>query len=417
MSDTDKTAPTEEKPQEETKETKETKPVEAEEPKPENGKDNQEEAGNGAVSVEVEEKLKTKIVEQLEYYFGDVNLPRDTFMKGEMAKNDGWIEVTTMLKFNRLKSLLDGVFEEKQHVAAILDCLQSSDLIEVDPAGKKLRRSLEFPAPESRAEDKTVYLKNFPKTETTLDELLEHFKSNYEGVQGVIMRNFNRKTFEKGEIVFKREFKGSIFVVFKTKEQAESLLSQESVKYKGVELLKMMQKEYSAQKLAKFQARAEARKKKSEKVDDDDGPAEGENALPELPANIFVKILGIPEGLSREDIKSSWADFFSNNKEEYQIAFIDFNRGEKDAVLRLDRENAATEAIELISKSENPGKIGIGTGNAEKQLCEVKQLEGKEEEDHRAQVSKQQQMRLTQRKRNANRGRGRGRGHKRQRRY
>ena len=81
----------------------------------------------------------------------------------------------------------------------------------------------------------------------------------------------------------------------------------------------MMQKDHSAQKLARFQARIEARKKKEQ--DDNEKPSEPENVIPELPENIFVKVLAIPEGLSREDIKFSWAEHFASldKKDEFQV--------------------------------------------------------------------------------------------------
>jgi len=362
-----------------------------------------------AMNIKVDDETKAKVLAQMEYYFGDVNLPRDTFMKGEMAKNDGWIELATMMKFNRLRNLLSN-FEEKAFTAVVLEVLQGSSLVEVDSSGTKLRRSSEFPAPEGRGDDKTVYLKNFNKTETTLDELLDYFKKTYEGVEAVILRHYNRKALENGEIVFKREFKGSIFVVFKTVELAQALLDEPKTSYKGVELIKMMQKDYNAKKLAELQARSEARKKKKEQQQEGKTAEEGENQAQELGDNIFLKILDVPEGLSREDIKASWANMFKDN-DEVQIAFIDFNRGEKDAVLRLEKTNAAKQVLDLLAKSDNPTKIAIGKENS---LCDIKELDEAEEKAHRAQVAMKQQMRQMQRKRNTTRGRGGG--HKRRRR-
>lgn len=69
--------------------------------------------------------------------------------------------------------------EESKQIPAMLESIQGSDLIEVDSTGTKLRRNPEMPPPESKAEDKTVYLKGFNKTETTLDELLgKHIKQD-----------------------------------------------------------------------------------------------------------------------------------------------------------------------------------------------------------------------------------------------
>ena len=60
----------------------------------------------------------------------------------------------------------------------ILNALKKSEdtLIEVDLENKKIRRNPEMPLPESEDDEtkklKTVYVKGFEKTNTTLDDLL-----------------------------------------------------------------------------------------------------------------------------------------------------------------------------------------------------------------------------------------------------
>ena len=43
-----------------------------------------------------------KVIRQLEYYFGNANLSRDTFLMGEMAKDNGWVSIDTMLRVSNL---------------------------------------------------------------------------------------------------------------------------------------------------------------------------------------------------------------------------------------------------------------------------------------------------------------------------
>lgn len=42
----------------------------------------------------------------------------------------------------------------------------------MDEGNTKIRRSPDSPLPEKDAEERTIYLKGFNKTETTLDDLL-----------------------------------------------------------------------------------------------------------------------------------------------------------------------------------------------------------------------------------------------------
>lgn len=44
-----------------------------------------------------------KVIRQLEYYFGNANLSRDTFLMGEMSKDNGWVSIDTMLRVSNLK--------------------------------------------------------------------------------------------------------------------------------------------------------------------------------------------------------------------------------------------------------------------------------------------------------------------------
>ena len=76
-----------------------------------------------------------------------------------------------MLKFQRLSKL-------SSEGDVILKALQKSEekLIEVDLENKKVRRNPEIPLPEVEDDEakklKTIYLKGFEKTNTTLDDLL-----------------------------------------------------------------------------------------------------------------------------------------------------------------------------------------------------------------------------------------------------
>ena len=49
--------------------------------------------------------LETKIIRQIEYYFGDHNLNRDKFLQEEIKKDEGWVTLATLLKFNRLAQM------------------------------------------------------------------------------------------------------------------------------------------------------------------------------------------------------------------------------------------------------------------------------------------------------------------------
>lgn len=91
--------------------------------------------------------LEQKIIRQIEYYFGDINLPRDKFMQEKLKEDEGWINLDVLLTFKRLASLSKDANE-------ITGAIKKSEnqLIEVSADGKKLRRSPDVPLPELNEE-------------------------------------------------------------------------------------------------------------------------------------------------------------------------------------------------------------------------------------------------------------------------
>ncbi|CBY16233.1 unnamed protein product, partial [Oikopleura dioica] len=84
-----------------------------------------------------------KIVRQVEYYFGDLNLQRDTFLLDEMKKDEGWVSLDTMMKFKRLAEIVEN---KKESVTDALGSI-GTDLIEISEDKSKLRRLPSKPVP------------------------------------------------------------------------------------------------------------------------------------------------------------------------------------------------------------------------------------------------------------------------------
>ena len=125
----------------------------------------------------------------MQYYFGDYNLPRDSFLR---EQEDGWVTMEGMLKFKRLaqlsmdpEAILKAMRKSKSGLMEICDRLRLDGVPVV-----RIRRSVLMPLPADTEEFKkevqgrTVYCKGFPKKDTNLDKLLTFFK-NYEGVVNI----------------------------------------------------------------------------------------------------------------------------------------------------------------------------------------------------------------------------------------
>ncbi|ESN93098.1 hypothetical protein HELRODRAFT_69844, partial [Helobdella robusta] len=162
-----------------------------------------------------------------QYYFGDSNLARDKFLLEQIKLDDGWVSMETLLKFNRLKQITEDP-------AVVVDALKKSTagLIEISEDKLKIRRDPSKPLPTStkdsaeESKQRTIYAKGFP-LDAKLDDLMEFFEK-FGQVEHVCMRRD-----------FKKSFKGSCFVTYKTKEDADNFIKSENTKYSDdVEMIK-----------------------------------------------------------------------------------------------------------------------------------------------------------------------------------
>jgi len=175
-----------------------------------------------------------KVARQVEYYFGDLNLQRDTFLKEEIAKDkDGWVTLETMMKFKRLAEMT----ESKAEVVVESLAQHGVKLMEIHEDKTKIRRdpAKELPTYDDNyrrlQKNRTCYIKGFGVDET-LDDLQDFF--DQWGFESVYQRR----------VPLSKQFKGSVFVTFKDQESADKFMNEAETKYKDTVLTKMTKTEY-----------------------------------------------------------------------------------------------------------------------------------------------------------------------------
>uniref|UniRef100_G3URG0 Small RNA binding exonuclease protection factor La n=1 Tax=Meleagris gallopavo TaxID=9103 RepID=G3URG0_MELGA len=139
--------------------------------------------------------LESKICQQIEYYFGNHNLPRDKFLKEQIKLDDGWVPLEVMIKFNRLSRL-------SKDFGVIVEALRKSKtgLMEINEDKTKIRRSPNKPLPElndqykAAIKNRSVYVKGFP-LDATLDDIKEWLEDKGP-VENIQMRRTLQKTFK-----------------------------------------------------------------------------------------------------------------------------------------------------------------------------------------------------------------------------
>lgn len=298
-------------------------------------------------------ELESSIIRQIEYYFGDLNLPRDKFLREQVQLDDGWVPLEILTRFNRLAKLT----KDTEVIAKALN-KSTSGLLEISEDNKNVRRSPDVPIPEMNEErrkeltNRTIYAKGFPK-ESTLDDLLKHFKQ-YDHVENIIMRKYQERSTKK------RMFKGSAFITFKTREQAEKFIEGKPHEYQGTELIILWQDDYVAVKQEEYANRKEQKDKKNK--DKDCNQVEKEEL--KLPTGTVLHFSGGTDQMKREDIKEALSSIGAD------IAYIDFKVGDKEGWVRLTKENTAKGLAEKMTDN----KVKISEADVE-----FKVLEGEEE--------------------------------------
>lgn len=237
-----------------------------------------------------------KIVKQLEYYFSDFNMVKDKFMQDHAAANKGWFTFKTMLNFKQLGILCNQ--EPNNLLQAINQHLTNSELLEVDLNEMKVRRNVSKPLPENNEEYqldlklRTVMVSGFPGTETIED--ITSFLEEYGPVDGLKLNRFQDK--HKGSL-----HKGSGFVAYKDKTDAEKFLNTPMVTYKDKQLNRVSKTEFNRERNKKQLAK----RRKKEEMNKKTAPVEKAPEVVVVDTTAYLYLTGIDdESINHNDMKA-----------------------------------------------------------------------------------------------------------------
>lgn len=316
---------------------------------------NPEEVSKKEEKQTVTKEVEAQIVRQIEYYFGDINLPRDKFLKEQIELDDGWVPLTVLLTFKRLASLTT---DSEVIVDAILN--SETGLIRASDDRKKLRRNPDLPVPELNDErrkelmTRTAYVKGFP-LDRKVENIIKFFETAEYPNEAVHMRHY----FDKATKDY--HFKGSIFVIFKDVETCKKFIEAEEIKYEETPLVRKWQADYLEEKR---EERNSKRKNKKGKTDD---AKSNEPPKHKFPKGAICFMEGFTKDTTpRETIKSTVKNLVGK-----EPAFVTFEMGQKDGYIRFADENGAVDFASKLTDN----KVDID-GND----ITIRVLEGEEEE-------------------------------------
>ncbi|NXG09133.1 LARP7 protein, partial [Sakesphorus luctuosus] len=146
------------------------------------------------------------IAKQVDFWFGDVNLHKDRFLREQIEKSrDGYVDISLLISFNKMKKLTtDGKL--------IARAVKSSSVVELDLEGTRIRRRQPLGERPKDVDSRTVYVELLPKN------------VNHSWIERVFGKCGNVVYVSIPRYKSTGDPKGFAFVEFETKEQAEKAI-------------------------------------------------------------------------------------------------------------------------------------------------------------------------------------------------
>lgn len=133
---------------------------------------------SGPKSPQVSEELKQKVKTQIEYYFSDENLLKDSFLLKHINRNkQGYVSLKLVASLRKIKSLT-------KDWEVVLEAVICSDLLDINAEKTKIRRKAPPPQIDMSHVNKTLVATNLSNDNTTVAQLEQIF-GRYGGIQHV----------------------------------------------------------------------------------------------------------------------------------------------------------------------------------------------------------------------------------------
>nr|XP_020657800.1 la-related protein 7 [Pogona vitticeps]XP_020657801.1 la-related protein 7 [Pogona vitticeps]XP_020657802.1 la-related protein 7 [Pogona vitticeps]XP_020657803.1 la-related protein 7 [Pogona vitticeps] len=151
-------------------------------------------------------QVLSDIAKQVDFWFGDVNLHKDKFLREQIEKSrDGYVDISLLVSFNKMKKLTT----DRKLIAR---AVKSSSVVELDLEGTRIRRRQPLGEQPKDVDSRTVYVELLPKN------------VNHSWIERVFGKCGNVVYISIPRYKTTRDPKGFAFVEFETKEQAEKAI-------------------------------------------------------------------------------------------------------------------------------------------------------------------------------------------------
>jgi RNA recognition motif-containing protein len=288
-------------------------------------------------------KLLTK---QLEFYFSDINLYNDKFLRELIEKDsENAVDINIILQFNKIKSLLAGVEDEKTRKVYLRKSVESSNKIMM--LNNKIVRREKFQMQKQNTEDidsRTIYVQNLPSN-ITHDEIYTIFEKCGK-ISHVSIPKFQNT----------KQAKGFCFITFNKRESVEESLKEmnnyipkEVIKHNSSEVLplEIMSKKVWLEKKAEFKKLKQELQYENADIFTSCLELDPNKCRNQLIRGTLIKFTGLPENISKVELKN-WISHFA------EPAYIDYNKYQRTCIIRFPHPLICDEFISKINFDNFP---------------------------------------------------------------
>ena len=124
---------------------------------------------SGVVEVVVEPELSERIMKQVEWYFSDENLLKDSFLMKHINRNkQGYVSLKLVASLRKVKTLT-------KDWQAVLVSVRDSSLLALNDEETKIRRIAPAPKVDYSHVSRTIIITNYPDSDPTIHDIEKQF--------------------------------------------------------------------------------------------------------------------------------------------------------------------------------------------------------------------------------------------------
>lgn len=126
------------------------------------------------LSAEEQAELRKKILRQVEWYFGDENLLKDSFLMKHINRNkQGYVSLKLVSSLRKVKAIT-------KDWTIVQESVRTSSLLQLNEDGTKIRRLAPVPQIDYSRLPKTIIITNYPSEDPSVDQVQKEFSRHGE---------------------------------------------------------------------------------------------------------------------------------------------------------------------------------------------------------------------------------------------